>query len=596
MLYFLDCEVFKYDWLFVIIDPVKQQETIIVNDPMKLKHFYDEHRGDICITFNGRNYDNYIFKSILLGFDPYEVSDFIINQHHKGWEYSNLFNKIPLISFDVFTGYNGLKTLEAFMGNDIRETTVPFDIDRKLTKEEIDETIYYCRHDVEQTIEVFLRRKNEFDSHMDLIKEFNLPLIDLGKTQAQLAAKILGARRINLNDEFDLRLPPTLKLDKYKFIADWFLSIKDKVTNELGHLNMGNYNEFAKLFYAQKLEVEIGGIPHVVAWGGLHGSADNFIYECKEDEMIIQCDAASLYPSIMIQYDLLSRAVTNKNRFINVYNTNLKYKYEHNKKRREPFKRICNIVYGATGDRYNAMYDPLHRNLVCVYGQLLIIDLIEKLEPYGKFLDNNTDGIVMLIKKKDLETIRTIYHEWEERVHLTLEEDDYVSIIHKDVANYILIDKDGNYKCKGAYVKELNDLDYDLPIINKALTDYFVKGTPIEETINSCDRLIEFQKVVKLSSNYNCGGIAEKFGPMQTRWINVSTDKTYRVFASKDSKDGYIGKQKEAGGTIEKFANTPEHCFIDNSDVKNKRIPRKLDVNWYIDLANERLKQFLGKE
>ena len=40
------------------------------------------------------------------------------------------------------------------------------------------------------TIDVFLKRKGEFDAQMDLLKAFNLPLSCVGKTQAQLAAVI----------------------------------------------------------------------------------------------------------------------------------------------------------------------------------------------------------------------------------------------------------------------------------------------------------------------------------------------------------------------------------------------------------------------
>ena len=37
---------------------------------------------------------------------------------------------------------------------------------RKLTQEELDETVLYCTHDVEQTIEIFLQRKEEFDGRL----------------------------------------------------------------------------------------------------------------------------------------------------------------------------------------------------------------------------------------------------------------------------------------------------------------------------------------------------------------------------------------------------------------------------------------------
>jgi polar amino acid transport system ATP-binding protein len=42
----------------------------------------------------------------------------------------------------------------------------------------------------------------------------------------------------------------------------------------------------------------------------------------------------------------------------------------------------------------------------------------------------------------------------------------------------------------------------------------------------------------------------------------------------------------------EKFADTPEHCFIYNADVNGIPVTEKLDKRWYIDLAEKRLKDF----
>ena len=187
---FYDFEVFKHDWLVVILDMGAQEEHVIINDPDRLKSFYTAHKGDIWCGFNNIWYDQYILKAILLDFDPKEVNDFIIKKRMDGWQYSNLFRQIPLISFDTMLGTDkGLKSFEGFMGNDIKESDVPFDIDRKLTAAEIAETVKYCRHDVEQTVEVFLKRTDEFDTKMFFIKHFKLPLSDLSRTKAQLAAK-----------------------------------------------------------------------------------------------------------------------------------------------------------------------------------------------------------------------------------------------------------------------------------------------------------------------------------------------------------------------------------------------------------------------
>ena len=195
-----------------------------------------------------------------------------------------------------------LKALEAFMGKNIHETSVPFDIDRKLTPQEIAETIDYCRYDVLNTIDVFLRRKGEFDAQMDLLKAFNLPLSNIGKTQAQLAAVIFGAKKKTFNDEWDIRLPDNLQLGKYQFVADWFL---DKSNHKYKHWVIGRDGKPKE--EDVHLECEIAGLPHVIAWGGIH-AGDLINVTCKPDEVIIDADAGQLYPNIMRIYNLLSRA------------------------------------------------------------------------------------------------------------------------------------------------------------------------------------------------------------------------------------------------------------------------------------------------
>ena len=562
-LVFYDFEVFKYDWLVVFNDPFNQRETVIVNDPEKFRSFYDTHKDEIWVGFNSRNYDQWIAKSILSGFNPKEVNDWIIVKDRKGWEFSDILNKFPINNFDVMTGFHGLKTLEAFMGNDIRETSVPFDIDRKLTEAEIEEVVKYCRHDVEQTMEVFLRRKNEFDSHLALITTFNLPLSQISKTQAQLAGVILGAKRIETNDEWDIRLPDTLRLNKYKHIAQWFLDKK-------------NHNSDAWL------ETDVCGVPHVFAWGGVHGAISKYQHRCASDEIMIMADVDQLYPTLMVEYDLLSRAVKDPERFKVILDTSLRLKAEKKKKEREPYKRICNITYGSMGDRFNPMFDPLHRTLVCVYGQVLLLDLIEKIEPFCELIQSNTDGILIKIKRADFDRLDDAVFEWEQRTHLHMSFDCYENVIQKDVNNYMVIDYDGQYKSKGAYVKSLNDLDNDLPIVNRAITKYLTKRIHPRETIMMCDDLIDYQKVVKVSSKY-------AYGTLNGERL---TDKTFRVFASKRCDDGIIGKVKTEGANIEKFANTPEKCFIWNDSVVDVKVPEYLDKEWYIELSEKRLNDF----
>ena len=135
---------------------------------------------------------------------------------------------------------------------------------------------------------------------------------------------------------------------------------------------------------------------------------------------------------------------------------------------------------------------------------------------------------------------------------------------------------------KGAYVKELSELDNNLPIVNKALIQYITEGTPVEDTINSSNNMIDFQIVFRVSKSY-------KYAIHNN--IKYS-EKTFRVYASKDENDGYLGRCKEDNGTIEKFANCPDHCFIYNKSVKDMPMSIKVDKKWYIKLAKKRLEDF----
>lgn len=556
---FFDFEVFQFDWLVVLADASTQTFQTIVNDPDKLRRYYEKNKHEIWIGYNSRSYDQYILKGILLDFDPYEVSKFIIAGDRKGWEYSSAFNKIQLFVFDIMTSYHGLKQLEGFMGNDIRETDVSFKTARKLTDAELRQVEAYCRHDVEQTIEVFMNRIDEFETQLALLNAFKLPLSQVSKTKAQLAAIILEARRERYNDEFNITLPDTLRLSRYRHIADW-------------------YREPANRDYGRSLKTTVAGVPHIFAWGGIHGAIDNY----RGEGLFLNIDVASYYPALMIEYGFLSRSVTDPGKYRQIRDERIRLKKEKNPMQ-QPYKIVLNSTYGAMKDKYNALYDPLQANNVCVGGQLLLLDLIEKLEPHCRLIQSNTDGVIVKLYTDNVDFIKVICAEWEGRTRMVLEFEKFERIFQKDVNNYIILHTDKSYKSKGAYVKKLDVLDNDLPIVNKALINYFTQGTPLEETITGCTNLMEFQKIVKVSSKYMYAMHGDK----------ILSERVLRVFASRSRRDAGVFKQKTLE-RIEKIANTPECCFIENGDVNNLPLPPKLDISWYIDVAKKRLNDFLA--
>ena len=559
---FYDFEVFMCDWMVVIINPVENTKEVIVNDRKALKRYYRHHKEELWVGYNSRNYDTYILKSILLGMNPKKVNDKIIVQGIKGWQISDEFNDIDLLDFDIAPAMQGLKQLEGFMGNNIKETSVPFDLDRELTRPEIVETIKYCVHDVEQTVEVFKKRKAEYDAQIDMINTFHLDITKVRATKAQLSAKVIGCEKKEHDDEFDLQIVPILKLKKYKLVQDWFE-------------NPRNHD------YKNSLEIEVCGVPHVFGWGGLHG--------CPEEPLHIKgrlfhVDVTSYYPSIMIVYDFLTRNCKNKKKFKEIYDKRVELKKAGKKKEQAPYKIILNSTYGICKDKNSSAYDPRQANNVCVNGQLMLLDLLEHLDGYADIIQSNTDGIILQVADNDdaEKKMREICQEWMDRTKMGLGFDEISEIWQKDVNNYVFRFTSGKLERKGAYVKELSELDNDLPIVNKAIVDYLTKGVLPEDTINECNELKQFQKIVKVSSNYLVG------------WHNGNylTDRTFRVFASNDKSDSYIGKCKYVGATIEKFANTCDNVFIFNDEVNGVEIPEKLDKTWYINLAEKRIADF----
>ena len=577
MLNFIDFEVFKYDWLCVIACPMTQTETLIVNNPDELRAYYEAHKDEIFIGYNIRDYDSWIFKAILAGFSPYEMNEHIITKGLKGYQFSSTLREFPLIIYDLLQLNTSLKQLEAMQGHNVYESEVDFRIDRKLTAAEIQETIKYCRNDVQETMDLFLQLKSDFDVQMELINEFNLPFSSISKTQSQLVAEILGAERRECKDEFNLNFPDYLKrIRKYKHIVDWFKKFKS---------DRDFTDEEKKQLYSQKLDIEVAGVPHTFAWGGLHGA----LLKYYGTGYYLHIDVSQYYPSLTVGHNYFSRATSEegKERYNMMRKESIRLKkFPELAKKRSGYKLCNNKAYGCMKDKYNALYDPLMANNICVTGQLALLLLIEMLESLCQLIQSNTDGLIVKLNSlDDYELIDDVCWEWEQLTGVKLAFDPIITKIYqKDVNNYLFINEDGEVEAKGAYVKKLSTLDYDLPIVNRAMREYMINSTPVEDTINNASDLIEFQKIVKLSGKYDF-----------VEWNGKKFyNKCYRVFATNIHNFGNICKVKVKKGNAEKFANTPEWCYLENGDIRGKKTFSHLDRQWYINLAHERLRQFGG--
>lgn len=573
-MYVFDCEVFKYNWLFVFKKVSTGEYTIILDDEDELRRFYEDNQKSLFIGFNNKSYDNIILKAILSKVDPAEVTRMIIGGKQRWLVQKALGIKdYKLISMDLMQDILGmsLKEAEGYMCMSIEESSVDFEIDRPLTKEEIEETIFYCKHDVDATEKLLEKRSGYMKSKLNLVKMFDLSSNNLEATNAKLCATVLQATRKSHDDELLYDLPEELILNKPE------------------------YKEVLKLYtegpldYTKKLKVNVAGVEHLFAYGGLHGALENFMYKGE----MWQIDAASYYPTLMIQYNYMSRNLKDPSKFEEIYKDRIAAK-KTNKPKADALKLMINTAYGAMKSEYNDMYDAKMANQVCITGQLFLTDLIEKIEPYCKLVQSNTDGILIIPYDKD--KIIEEVHKVEQRTRVNFEIDKCSGVWQKDVNNYIMSFEDGHVKTKGAYVTQYNDSNFNIrntgKILDIAVVDYFVKGVHPVDTIMNCNDKYMFQLITKTGGSYT-----------STYWKTSSGDikvnKVNRVYASKSDKLGNLYKtktvEKNDVKTIRKdsIANLPEHCIVDNKDSISIH---EIDKNWYVQVALKRIADFKGEK
>lgn len=582
-----DCEVFAYDWLVSLKDKETGQRTKIWNDNEALKMALSD--DCIYVGFNSKHYDQFIIKAIVAGFTPQEikqVNDFIINGG-QGWEcpmLKDFYFAFPNVDIkdDMQMGLS-LKAIEGHLGLSVKESSVPFDIDRPLTEEERRETEFYCDHDVDTAEKLIDIRKDYLKNKIHIGRLAGLDDVKaMGMTNAKLTAAMLKASKKPHDDERKYVYPENLKRE---YIPPEVFAFFDKMYD----LSISD-----KEIFSGKLEFQIGECPGVVGYGGIHAAIPNYFFEETDDGRVIKNkDVASYYPHLMTLCGYTSRNIPSAEIFENVLETRMKAKASGDKATANALKLVVNTTYGALLNKYNDLFDPLMGRSVCITGQLFLMELAQHLckdIPGLKIVQLNTDGIMVECSKSDLDKLNEICDEWQSRTGFELEEDSVVKIAQKDVNNYVEVQPGGKSKSKGGYlVKGIStvgafNINNSCCIVATALKEYFVNGTPVEDTINQCDDIFQFQIVAKAGAKYR-----EAYHVVDGEKEPVQ--KVNRVYATADTRYGKLFKVKAEDDSTAKIEMLPEHCIIDND---NQLSISDVDKSFYIEMAKKRVNDFKG--
>lgn len=594
-IYIFDCEVFAHDWLFVFKEIETGEYTVIHNDNDAVIAFME--RDPFLGGFNNKHYDNFILKAVMCGLTPEqikEINDLIILEEINGWdipilrEYRVYFDSFDLMD-DCQVGLS-LKAIEAHLGIPIEETEVDFNIAHALSEEELKETIYYCKYDVDATEKLFDLRQAYLKNKVTLGRARNLTeRQSMYMTNAKLTSVYLKAQKPvkPWDDERKYEYPEKL-LRQYipQEVFDFFDRMKDDSipSDEL---------------FSSKLEIMVGVCPCTIAYGGIHGAIPTYMEEATETRTIRNKDVASYYPHLTTLMGYCSRNMPSPKMFEDTLEERVAAKKAGDKATANALKLVLNTTYGAMlnskdGTAFNDLYDPLMGRSVCISGQLFLLELSEHLIaecPSLKIIQLNTDGIMVSFDHEDEAKYQEITQEWQDRTGFELEEDFIRKIVQKDVNNYVEVPADGGEpKVKGGQLVRgiapagAFNINNNAVVVARAIKQYFVDGTPPEDTIAASEDILDFQIIAKAGGKYShCYHLVDG--------EKVTVQKVNRVYAVADRNKGTVYKTHAATGRDAKVAGLPTHCAIDNNNNLSIEV---VDRKWYVKLAKKYINDFLG--
>ena len=602
-IYIYDIEVFKHDNLFVFRDYFTKEWTVIENDLNALRSFYLENRDSLFIGYNSASYDNNVLRATLQGKNPYHVSKAIIESDDRGLVYK-MFDtkKTPVFGMDLYQDNRGfsLKEHSAFMGINIKETEVDFDIDRQLTEDERVLNELYCKNDVLATEKRFEQNIGMLVAKATIALYFNMDKMALLMTNANLTAELLGAEKTpDRGDELDkYELPEGFEIESDE-IKEAFMT-KEFAENDKGHASIS-------------LDVPRRDVTEVLGVGGIHGAKESYIHIGKFHAR----DVGSLYPNTMVLFNYLSRNIPEDKRHIYqmLLDERMKAKYSDDefidikgvqiptKLLINGFKLPLNTKYGAMGAEFNKLYDPRMRLLVCITGQMAMWDLLEKIEDHATIIQSNTDAHYYIpFSEEDEKAIDEIAKDWEERTGYTLDDDPFVAMFQKDVNNYLAITDKGKVKFKGA-IGLTNGLKVSKAVVSNAFINYVVSGKDYREFIYECTELRQFQIITKTGYTFDDTIYRDAFGN------EFKAQKVNRVFATKVPQDAVEIFKVKRGAVVEEegttivgddsytkgVPNAPDYYMIDNHEVgKGVVTLDTVDKEYYVNQVEDLLVLWFG--
>lgn len=348
------------------------------------------------------------------------------------------------------------------------------------------------------------------------------------------------------------------------------------------------------------------GTSYTIATGGLHSNEIPAVYVENSDSIIVDRDVASYYPNMIRSLKVCQKHLIPKAWFRiadTIVDERLEHKHLAKDKSLDVMERdkhataaaclkiVANAgIFGKMGSEKSFLCDKKAMYQVTINGQLFLLMLIEKLELAGiHVISANTDGIVTIVPRELEQTADDICHWWEKHLGLELEFTYYTKYVTEGVNSYLTVKRGGSSKFKGRMNPKmfLEDLSkgYNSPIVAKCVTEYFINGTPVMETLRNAKSILDFCRTQNVNHKYRLefthvvdGKIRTDVVQRNTRFYISSTGGTLMKVESmgwNEHNEEQVKKSSLCAGQRVSICNT-----VDDTDIS------ELNVN-YLYYYNE---------
>lgn len=605
-IYVYDIEVFRNVFHCTLLDTeteelIKFECSSRKNNIEDMCKFFLEEDAYFC-GYNNIHYDNpiinycieffsnskYTYEKICLSI--FNLSNVITKdkdniERWKRWKYAKNFKTIDLLTMLYSKALRvSLKEMEVtMMYKNVQEFNL--DWNQNLLEKDIDSMINYNINDVMATYELLKRCEKDIQLRINIENQYNINCLSVDGVNIGmqiLAEEYMKKTSIPWNILKEMRSPAnTIELNKIilPFIR-YDTPILQKLLDEMKQLNVSPGRKgYEKQFLLENLVISVGV-------GGIHSINEPEIIIPTEDELLVDLDVASLYPSMLLNFNFYPRHLGKefKEVYQEIKDKRIYAKRTGDKVTNETLKLALNGLSGNLQNEYSWCYDPEAVMGIRINGQLLLLMLTEKLIAIGaKPIQLNTDGIFCRIPKNKYDKAMQICKEWESLTGLELEEDRFKSFYQLAINDYFGVFENGKIKEKGCFITEVKLGKGLTPkIIPKAVERYFLEGIKPKDYIPSNKDIKDFLMSEKTGKQW----IVEYNGRQQQR--------TNRFYASTNGY--YLYKYKIENG-IKKYQNMLTQSGVTIANNFDK-LPLELNINYnyYINEANKIINQLRTKQ